>query len=216
MTYTEENLLPISALQHLLFCERQCALIHIEQVWAENRLTMEGRVLHEKTHAGDGEIELRDGVRISRGLRLRSFRLGLIGIADVVEFYALDSPPGAWRPYPVEYKRGRPKPDACDLMQLCAQAICLEEMTGRAVPEGAIFYGQPRRRMEVQIDAALREQTESLCVRLRALVDAGRTPPAHYEKKCEACSLLELCMPKAAQGKQSAAEYVHHIWEAAE
>lgn len=200
MTYSEDNLLPLSALQHLMFCERQCALIHLERVWAENRLTAEGRILHEHVHEQGSES--RGDTRIARGLPLRSLTLGVVGVADVVEFHRpageVESP---WLPLPVEYKRGRPKPDQSDHLQLCAQAICLEEMLGVAVPEGAIFYGTPRRRQSVALDAALRAATQAAAARLHALIAAGRTPPANYEKKCEACSLLELCMPRLSGGR---------------
>lgn len=142
--FLEDDLLPLSGLQHLAFCERQWALIHIEQSWAENRLTAQGRVLHNRAH--DGPPESRPGLRIARGLRLRSLRLGLSGQADVVEFYpapdgiALPGETGLWRPFPVEYKRGRPKAGRCDEVQLCAQALCLEEMFARPIPSGALFY----------------------------------------------------------------------------
>jgi len=141
MTYTEDDLIPISALQHFVFCERQCALIHIEQAWTENRLTAEGRLLHERVHDQGGES--RAGVRIERGLPLRSLRLGLVGVADVVEFHPLSE--GGWRPFPVEYKRGKPKRNACDEIQVCAQALCLEEMLGVRIPAGALFYGKTHR-----------------------------------------------------------------------
>ncbi|MBN2559321.1 MAG: CRISPR-associated protein Cas4 [Phycisphaerae bacterium] len=205
--YKEDQLLPISALQHLLFCERQCALIHIEQAWTENRLTVEGRIMHDKVH--NGADESRGAVRIARGLRLRSLGLGLTGQADVVEFHRQTV--GSWQPFPVEYKRGRPKPEACDEVQLCAQALCLEEMLGVEIPEGAIFYGQPRRRHPVAFDQALRAQTESAARRLRDLLTAGVTPPAAYEKKCRNCSLLNLCMPKTAGRQKSAAGYLERM-----
>lgn len=196
MLYDESSLLPISALQHLIFCERQCALIHIEQAWAENRWTAEGRVMHERVH--EGESEWRDNIRIVRGLRLRCLSLGLAGIADMVEFH------GAFRnggdkgnPFPVEYKRGKPKKNLSDKIQLCAQAICLEEMLDCAIPEGALYYGKSRRRLEVPFDNALRAETETAAQRLHELVEAGETPPPVYEKKkCEACSLIDLCMPR--------------------
>src|SRR5690606_16422424 len=136
--YAEKDFLPISALQHLLFCERQCALIHIEGLWAENRLTVEGQHLHEKAHAGRGET--RPGVRIARGLAIRSERLGIAGYADIVEFHA-DEQSGLAKPFPVEYKRGRPKRHDADLVQLCAQAMCLEETLNTSVTAGALFYG---------------------------------------------------------------------------
>ncbi len=194
--YAEDELLPISALQHLLFCERQCALIHVEQVWAENRYTAEGRVLHERAH--EASSEWRDGVRIVRGLRLRSLRLGLIGIADVVEFHACV-------PFPVEYKRGKPKTNACDEVQLCAQAICLEDMLDCEITAGALFYGKTRRRKDVAFDAQLRALTENAAQRLHALVRAGAIPVAVYEPKCESCSLKDVCMPEV---QRSALQYL--------
>ncbi len=222
--YTEDDLLPISALQHLLFCERQCALIHIEQLWAENRLTVEGRHLHDKAHSGPSES--RHGVRIARGLPLRSFRLGLVGIADVVEFHAATpaqpvdatasqhpppspagrAPPGT--PFPVEYKRGRPKRGDYDRVQLCAQALCLEELLGVAVPRGALFYGLPRRREEVIFDPACRRLTEQTASRLHDFLRTGRTPPAVRLPRCRNCSLRHLCLPEATGGGRSAAGYV--------
>ncbi|MFH0953237.1 MAG: CRISPR-associated protein Cas4 [Verrucomicrobiota bacterium] len=205
--YTEDQLLPVSALQHLLFCERQCALIHVEGAWAENRLTVEGRGLHARVHEADDET--RGDVRTVRGLRLRSLRLGLVGQADVVEFHR--QPDGSQEAFPVEYKRGRPKVDICDEVQLCAQALCLEEMLGVEIPDGAIFYGQPRRRHDVVLTAALRAQTESAARRLHELLDAGLTPRAAYEDKCDNCSLLELCMPKVAGRCKSAGQYLDEV-----
>lgn len=202
--YSEDELLPISALQHLLFCERQCALIHVEQAWVENRLTAEGRVLHERVDAGGAES--RGDMRIAFGIRLRSLRLGLIGRADVVEFHRKEKD---WMPFPVEYKRGKPKIDSCDKVQLCAQAICLEEMLNVAIPEGALFYGAARRREDVSFDQALRNLTESTSERLHCLVNQGITPPAVYEKKCESCSLFSMCLPKTAGRHKSAAEYLN-------
>ena len=197
----EDDLLPLSALQHLQFCERQCALIHLEGVWSENRLTAEGRILHERVHeAGD---ETRDGVRIVRGLRLHSLTLGLYGVADVVEFHrvtdggtTVPGVEGLWCPVVVEYKRGRPKPDICDQVQLCAQAMCLEEMLGVQLGEGSIFYGQPRRRELVTFHEDLRSQVRSTAVRLHELIDQGRTPPAHYDARCRNCSLVDLYLPR--------------------
>ena len=169
--FAEEDLVPISALQHLAFCERQWGLLYLENQWQENRLTAQGRLLHQKAH-GSGR-EFREGVLLTRGLRLRSLRLGLVGMADLVEFHpveagagvALPGLEGHFRPRPVEYKRGRPKPGDWDLVQLCAQALCLEEMLGVEIPRGDIFYGQPRRRLEVELDQGLRRRTEELCRR---------------------------------------------------
>ena len=152
----EEDLLPLSALQHLLFCERQCALIHVEQLWDENLFTAEGRVIHERVHEQGGES--RGNIRIERGLPLRSFRLGLVGKADVVEFHRVTTQ--RWQPFPVEFKRGKPKRDDCDKVQLCAQALCLEEMLATVVEAGALYYGRTRRRLDIAFDTGLRDETE--------------------------------------------------------
>lgn len=207
------ELLPISALQHLLYCERQCALIHLEQVWAENRFTAEGNVMHEKAH--DGPDELKAGVRIVRGLDVKSEVLGLSGQCDVVEFHRSAGVPlsqgGPLSPLsgelilPVEYKRGKPKAHRADEVQLCAQALCLEEMMGAAIPEGRLFYGQTRRRMDVIFDAELRALTAETARRLHKLITNRVTPPAVYEeRKCDACSLIELCMPQAMRFQKGA------------
>jgi len=186
------ELLPISALQHLLYCRRQCALIHLEQLWAENFFTAEGRVMHERAH--DGPSESRPGVRSARGLALTSVRLGLHGQADVVEFHRDGTI------LPIEYKRGKPKGHRADEVQLCAQALCLEEMLRRPISIGALFYGKNRRRMEVPIDEELRLLTELLAGQLHSLIASRQTPPPVYEsKKCSACSLMEMCVPKLSQ-----------------
>ena len=184
----EDALIPLSALQHYLFCPRQCALIHVEQLWAEDAATAAGRLLHEKVDAGGGET--RPGVRIALGLALRSFALGVAGKADAVEFRG--SPP---RPFPVEYKRGKPKTHRADEVQLCAQAICLEEMFGHAVPEGALFYGMPHRRIAVAFDAGLRALTAEVAAATRVMIAGGRTPPPTRMPACRRCSLQELCRP---------------------
>jgi CRISPR-associated exonuclease Cas4 len=225
--FSEDDLLPISALQHLLFCERQCALIHIEQQWAENRLTVEGQHLHRKAHDQKATARERD-VRIARGLALRSFMLGIIGKADVVELRPLDDvarqrlaergpwgdrlAAGAWSITPVEYKRGKPKKDDSDRVQLCAQAICLEEMLGRPIPAGAIFYGTRRRRTEVRFDESLRQRTAATAAQLHALIASRRTPPARREPKCDQCSLLQLCLPEVAQRAASVADRIERAF----
>jgi len=211
--FCEDDLLPISALQHLIFCERQCALIHVEQLWTENRFTAEGRILHERVH--EAAAESRGDVRIVRGLRLRSLALGLIGVADVVEFLrddegiVLAGRSGRWRVFPVEYKRGKPKPDRCDEVQLCAQAMCLEEMLECSIENAALFYGKTRRRRDVPLDDPLRDLTMKTAQRLHDLVRAGKTPPAVFEKKCLSCSLLPLCMPEITNGRKSVRHYLH-------
>ena len=204
MNYTEDELIPLSALQHFAFCERQCALIHIEQLWEENRLTAEGRIMHERVHEG-GE-ESRGDLRIERGVPLRSLRLGLIGKADVVEFHKTEA--GHWQPYPVEHKRGKPKPEDCDKVQLCAQAMCLEEMLGIEVASGAIFYGRTRHRLEVEFDKALREQTERIAGQARDLIRSGQTPKPVYDKKCKSCSLFDQCMPEVIEKERSVKRYL--------
>ena len=198
MTFSDSDLLPLSALQHYIYCPRQCALIHLEQQWTENRFTAEGRAQHERVDRP--EHETRDGIRYEYATLLRSLKLGLIGKADVVEFHLssaggnLKSPA---RVFPVEHKRGRPKPSHCDWVQLCAQALCLEETLGIEIGEGAIFYGQPRRRQPVEFTPELRAETKQTAEALHALIAAGKTPPPEYvEKKCAACSLCETCMPK--------------------
>lgn len=203
----ERELLPLSALQHLLFCERQCALIHIEGLWAENKLTVEGQHLHQKAHAGHGES--RPGVRIARGLAIQSERLGLVGYADVVEFHE-DANTGATRPFPVEYKRGRPKRHDADLVQLCAQAMCLEETFNTTVAAGALFYGSTRRRLDVTFDQRLRQLTWESAARLHEMIASGVTPRARRERKCEQCSMFHLCMPDALDGDRRASRYLRN------
>lgn len=195
----EDDLIPLSALQHYLYCPRQCALIHVERQWEENRFTAEGRVLHETVHAGGGET--RGALRIVRGLEIVSRALGIAGVADVVE---LRGKAPSQSITPVEYKRGRPKAHRADEVQLCAQAICLEEMFGAAIPEGALFHGVPRRRTVVAFDEGLRALTRTIADETRALLRAGRTPPpVHERRKCENCSLVEGCRPQrlAAPGE---------------
>lgn len=198
--FAEGQLLPISALQHLLFCERQCALIHLEGLWAENRLTAEGRLLHTKVH--DADDERRGTTKLARGLELTSHRLGLYGVADVVEFS------GDAAPRPIEYKRGRPKAHKADAVQLCAQALCLEEMLGQSVLEGAIFYGKTRRRLVVAFDTELRAATEAAAERLHTLIRSGVTPRARREPKCDRCSLQSLCMPDVLGPRATASRYL--------
>lgn len=206
--FSEDELQQLSALQHLVFCERQCALIHIEQAWAENRQTAEGKLLHERADEPGGES--RGDVRVVRALAIRSLRLGLSGRADVVEFHRLPprteggvegaplpSRAGRWQPFPVEYKRGKPKRHRADEVQLCAQALCLEEMLSLTVPAGALYYGRRRRRYAVEFDEELRGITEGAVRRLHEMMAAGVTPPAVHEPKCDQCSLLDLCLPGA-------------------
>lgn len=183
----------LSALQHYAICPRQCALIHMEQIWAENGLTAAGRLLHESVHSEGSRM--RDGIRIVTDLELRSSRLGLRGRADAVEFHREGR---KWRPFPVEYKKGRPHRDClADSIQLCGQALCLEEMFGMEIAEGALFYGTPHRRKAILFTPELRERTEATVEAVRALLAGGHLPPARRTAICPSCSLEEQCMPDA-------------------
>jgi CRISPR-associated exonuclease Cas4 len=200
-----DTFIPLSALQHYLFCARQCALIHVEQAWAENVYTAEGRVLHEAT--SDIGTHKRRGVRVVTAMPLVSKRLGVSGIADLVEMHKSED--GRWLPFPVEYKRGKPKSHRADEVQLCAQAVALEEMFSVTLTEGALFYGETRRRVTVPLDTELRALTDEVAAKTRSLLAGKTTPPAVYEKrKCNACSLVELCQPKRLSRTVSASAWL--------
>lgn len=188
-----DELVALSALQHLIFCERQAALIHVERVWREDAATAEGRVLHERADL-PGVVQTKS-VRVARSVDLRCHRLHIAGRADVVEYRPDDTLPNGWRPFPVEYKRGSAKHKLADKVQLCAQALCLEEMHACEVPRGALFYGASHRRMEVDFDSTLRAQTESAAMRMHALISEGVVPRVAMMPKCKSCSLLALCLP---------------------
>lgn len=227
----EDQLLPLSALQHWLFCPRQCGLIHLEQVWAENKFTAEGQVLHHKAH--EGADESKAGVRITRSLPVRSFALGISGQCDIVEFhpasgdlkyeisdvsrgadgdlksdipdlrFQISNFKCAQRAVPVEYKRGKPKAHRADEVQLCAQALCLEEMIGVTISSGYLFYGENRRRTLIEFGEPLRQLVTEIADALHAMIDSRVTPLAEYEsRRCDACSLIELCQPKAMRFKR--------------
>lgn len=205
---TADEYIPISALQHYLYCPRQCALIHLERIWTENVFTAEGRQIHERAHGNASEK--RGDCKTVTGLLLHSTTLGLTGQADVVEFHRQD---GLWQAYPVEYKRGRPKSGDADRVQLCAQALCLEEMLEGDIPEGALFYGKTRRRCVVAFDAALRERTVATVRAVQALLLQGDTPPPPplevINSICPDCSLRDDCLPLAP--RVSARHYLHTI-----
>jgi CRISPR-associated exonuclease Cas4 len=254
--FTEEQLLPLSALQHWLYCPRQCALIHLEQAWAENKFTAEGQVLHKKAH--EGEDESKAGVRITRSMSVRSLKLGISGQCDIVEFHpgvagnlrseisdlrgdacgdlkseisdlrarasetAHELPEGnlkfqipdlkstgtAQRVQPVEYKRGKPKSHRADEVQLCAQAMCLEQMLGVTVSSGCLYYGEKKRRTVIQFDSPLRQLVTETAAALHAMIDSRKTPLAEYDsRRCDACSLIDLCQPKALRFKRGAAAW---------
>jgi CRISPR-associated exonuclease Cas4 len=199
--FADDELIPISALQHLLFCERQCALIHIDHLWSENRLTTEGKLLHERVDT-PGQRHQR-GVKIVRALPLVSLVHGLTGKADAVEF------PKDLPPRPVEHKRGSSKRIDADRVQLCAQALCLEEMLGVPISEGDLFYNRTRRRETVVFDDAIRRKTLDAVARVRDLVTRNAVPRASFDKrKCPRCSLLNLCLPDATAESRSAAGYI--------
>ena len=227
--FDEDDLLPISALQHLLFCERQCSLIHVEGLWNENQLTAEGRHLHERAHSV--ELETRGTLRTVRGLLLQSRQFGLTGMADVVEFQTTtqedDTSPlnwplpstadsridwSGWTVTPVEYKRGRPKTNHSDRVQLCAQALCLEDMLSIEVSSGALFYGQTKRRTHVTFDTELRSITCQAIIRLRQIITNSEIPSATREPKCNGCSLLDLCLPTACSRTQTASQFVEQAF----
>ena len=198
--FTEDQLLPLSALQHWLFCPRQCGLIHLEQAWAENKFTAEGQVLHKKAH--EGEDESKAGVRITRSMAVRSLVLGISGQCDIVEFHKTGLV------VPVEYKRGKPKSHRADEVQLCAQAMCLEEMLGVAISSGGLFYGEKKRRTVIEFDADLRQLVTETAAALHAMIASRETPLAEYDsRRCDACSLIDLCQPKAMRFRRGAAAW---------
>jgi CRISPR-associated exonuclease Cas4 len=193
--FSEDDLIPISGLQHLLYCERQFALIHVEQLWAENRFTAEGRVLHERVD--EEHHESRRLFRQEYGMSVRSLEFGMIGKCDLVELY-LKPEGGVGEAVPVEFKRGRDKEGDCDRVQLCAQALCLEEAFGIEVARGSFYYLSAHRRTSVDISGDLRARTQAAIARAREIVESASTPGARYESaKCERCSLVEECMPAA-------------------
>lgn len=202
--YSEDELLPLSGLQHVVFCERRSALIHIEGQWQESDRTAEGRLLHERVDLPGATN--RKGVRIARALPLRSLALGVSGKADVVEFHQNPTVPGESLAYPIEYKRGRKRPGLHDDVQLCAQAMCLEEMLGAPVPTGAIFHGTSHHRREVALDESLRARTRAAALRFHELVRRREVPRAIVIAGCKSCSLRERCLPElGAEGRQASA-----------
>ena len=204
----DDSAIALSALQHYLYCPRQCALIHVEQLWAESRHTAEGRILHEK--ADKPRMERRKGVRTVMAMPLSETHLGITGIADVVEFHKT---PDGEHAFPVEYKRGRPKAHRADEVQLCAQALCLESMLGQHINAGALFYGATRRRVDVRFDGELRQLTLDTIIAVRSMLEAGLTPSARYSPRlCDACSLLDLCQPRLLGRPQTVNAWLADQW----
>lgn len=209
MNIREEDWLQLSGLQHFAFCRRQWALIHIEDQWAENFRTVDGSLMHENAH-DQGFRESRGDVLIVRGLAVHSAQLGISGQCDVVEFHqdpdgiSLQGREGTWRPYPIEYKRGKPKDGPADALQLCAQAMCLEEMLCCTIQEGAIYYGETHHRTVVPLTQDLRSQVRDSLVEMHDLYQKHYTPKVKPTKACNACSLKDLCLPKLMRVKKVA------------
>ena len=212
--YREDDLIPISALQHVMFCERQYALIHLEQAWEENLFTAEGRLLHERVDKEHHEY--RKLYKTEYGMAVRSLEYGLIGKADVVEFQK-DPAGGYISIEPVEFKRGRNKEEDYDRVQLCAQAFCLEEMFKTEVTQGQFYYLQEHRRTQLLFNTKLRQRTEKLIIRIREIINKQQTPQAVYnKKKCDRCSLIDICMPKALdEGGKNISRYIRNSIKAA-
>lgn len=217
MEYNEDDFLQLSGLQHFAFCRRQWALIHIEQQWAENYRTVDGELLHAAAHDSQRK-ESRGNFFVARGISIYSSRLVVSGQCDVVEYtrnsrgIPVTGRQGLWQPYPVEYKRGEPKQNNADVLQLCGQAMCLEDMLCCQIPEGAIYYGQTRHRMQVCFTQELRRQVEDMLEEMHALYRRGYTPKSKPTKSCNACSLKELCLPRLAKRKP-VADYLKHAME---
>ena len=215
--YNEDDFLQLSGLQHFKFCRRQWALIHIENQWAENFRTTDGAILHANAHNGD-LTESRGDLLITRDMRVFSWTLGVSGACDVLEFHRggtgipLTGREGLWQPFPVEYKRGRPKEHDADALQLCGQAMCLEEMLCCHVPRGALYYGEPRRRTEVVFTPEPRQEVRTLLEEMHTLYRRGTTPKVKPSKRCQACSLKELCLPRLMKSRP-VADYLRRAME---
>lgn len=195
--YTEDNFIMISALQHYVYCPRQCGLIHVDDVWSENLFTTRGNILHEKVDTDT--YETRGTKRTVRGFRIHSFNYGITGRCDVVEFIETKDGESI---FPVEFKSGEPKNDISDKVQLCAQVLCLEEMLNTEILHGAFFYGKIRRRDIVEIDNELRLQTEKIIFKVREIVSSKKVPLAEYSAKCRNCSLYDICQPKSMNNRK--------------
>lgn len=210
--YLEEEYLMLSGIQHFAFCRRQWAIIHIEQQWAENYRTTAGELMHKKAH-DESSFEKRGNLLIVRGLRISSHELGLSGQCDVVEFHQNENGielfgyDGKWNPVPIEYKNGAPKENNADELQICAQAICLEEMFQITIPDGYLYYGENRRRSHVEFTDNLREEVRKIAKEMHDLFVRGYTPKVKPTKQCKACSLENLCVPKL-QKRMKAREYI--------
>lgn len=211
--YQPDELLPLSGIQHFVFCRRQWALIHVEHQWVENGLTVDGKLMHKRV---DDPFfsEVRKGGIITRSMPVSSYRLGLVGVCDVVEFtpseegVKIKDREGVYLPIPVEYKHGEEKFDRCDEVQLCAQAICLEEMLSVAIPQGFLFYGQTRNRVAVELSKELRIFVGEMAAEMHSYFDRGYTPKVKPSKACRSCSLQDVCLPVLQENSLSASKYI--------
>jgi CRISPR-associated exonuclease Cas4 len=211
--YASDELLPLSGIQHFVFCRRQWALIHVERQWQENVLTAEGQLLHKRTD-DPFFTEIRKGVVTARAVPIASYRLGLVGVCDVVEFsespdgVKLPGQAGLYLPAPVEYKRGREKRDPCDEAQLCAQAMCLEEMLAVSIPAGFLYYGETRHRVPVELTGELRGLVRDMSEEMHAYFQRGYTPRVKPSKACRSCSLADICLPELQEKVIPASKYI--------
>lgn len=216
--YAADELLALSGIQHFHFCRRQWALIHIERQWQENALTAEGRILHQRVD-DPFRTEVRNGLITARAMPVASYRLGLYGVCDVVEFHPspdgvkLRGHEGSFLPVPVEYKRGEPKPDDRDEVQLCAQALCLEEMLVVELPRGFLYYGEIRHRVEVPFDTELRETVQRMAEEMHDYYARGHTPRVKPNRACQSCSLKDLCLPELQRKVIAASTYIRQQLE---
>jgi CRISPR-associated exonuclease Cas4 len=218
--YSSDELLPLSGIQHFIFCRRQWALIHVERQWQENTLTIEGKLMHKRV---DNPMftETRKGVITARAVPVASYRLGLVGVCDVVEF--TESPSGVQLPgragqylaAPVEYKRGHEKSDPCDEAQLCAQAMCLEEMLAVSIPAGYLYYGETRHRVAINLTAELRDMVGKMADEMHAYFERGHTPRVKTSKACRSCSLADICLPDLQEKVMAASKYIRQQIEGA-
>lgn len=220
--YTEEKLLQLSGIQHYCFCPRQWAITHVEQTWEDNQLTALGQVVHQRVNRPEEKEKRKDRI-ILRSVPLVSYQLGLYGLSDAVELTPMLTPsekgfshpnyPGQWQATPIEYKRGRPKQHNADKLQLCAEAICLEEMYAIHIPTAYLYYELTKHRLEVVLDEALRQETLSTAIAMHRDFEAGHTPSANYTSKCKSCSLQNHCLPKMTE-QPSVKTYFqqHHLF----
>ena len=215
--HDDSEFLHLSGIQHYAFCPRQWALIYVEQQWADNARTVDGTIFHERTHQEE-LTEKRGDLMITRGLRIRSETLGVTGQCDVVEFrqseegITLHGREGKWRVYPIEYKKGSPKPFDADELQLCAQALCLEEMLACSIPEGSLYYGEPKGRTRVSFTPELRQRVKEIICQMNDCLKRGYTPRPKPAPRCKACSLVNICLPNLDK-KISVKEYIDSAME---